>query len=210
MLNGVNSFKDAKMSGAKDLVFQAQYNFLIDILQRQIKTLNAKIGNGLILGSDGTISLGNELTALQLLADTSGFLKKTGDGTYSIDVSTYQPYGNELAALQALADTAGFLTKTGDATYSIDTNTYVTVANVLTLDNTAVFTPDADYEPATKKYVDDNVSGGLISDTAYGVGWDGVTTIAPSKNAVYDKIEALTVGAGITAEEAIAYAMIFG
>lgn len=28
-----------------------------------------------------------------------------------------------------------------------------------------------------------------ISDTAYGVGWDGDTTNAPSKNAVYDEIE---------------------
>lgn len=32
--------------------------------------------------------------------------------------------------------------------------------NVLELDNTTAFTPDADYEPATKKYVDDN-GGGL-------------------------------------------------
>jgi hypothetical protein len=122
MLNGVNSFKDAKMSGAKDLVFQTQYNFLIDILQRQIKMLNAKIGSGLILGADGTISLGNELTALQLLADTSGFLKKTGDGTYSIDTSTYQPYGNELTALQALADTEGYIHKLGDASYELVQN----------------------------------------------------------------------------------------
>jgi hypothetical protein len=30
-----------------------------------------------------------------------------------------------------------------------------------------------------------------ISDTAYGSGWNGVTTIAPSKNAVYDKVELL-------------------
>jgi hypothetical protein len=29
--------------------------------------------------------------------------------------------------------------------------------NVLELDNTDAFTPDADYEPATKKYVDDNI-----------------------------------------------------
>jgi hypothetical protein len=34
--------------------------------------------------------------------------------------------------------------------------------------------------------------GGSVSDTAYGVGWNGVTTIAPSKNAVYDKIESLS------------------
>ena len=34
-------------------------------------------------------------------------------------------------------------------------------SNVLELDNTTVFTPDADYEPATKKYVDDNAGGDL-------------------------------------------------
>ena len=33
-----------------------------------------------------------------------------------------------------------------------------------------------------------------VSDTAYGSGWNGVTTIAPSKNAVYDKIESLGSG----------------
>ena len=36
--------------------------------------------------------------------------------------------------------------------------------------------------------------GVAVSDIVYGVGWNGVTTIAPSKNAVYDKIE--TLGAG--------------
>jgi hypothetical protein len=35
------------------------------------------------------------------------------------------------------------------------------------------------------------VSGANVSDEAYGAGWDGVTSVAPSKNAVYDKIEAL-------------------
>ena len=32
---------------------------------------------------------------------------------------------------------------------------------------------------------------GKVSDTAYSSGWDGVTTIAPSKNATYDKINAI-------------------
>jgi hypothetical protein len=32
---------------------------------------------------------------------------------------------------------------------------------------------------------------GSVSDTAYAGSWDGVTTVAPSKNAVYDKVEAL-------------------
>ena len=29
----------------------------------------------------------------------------------------------------------------------------------------------------------------VVSDIAYGAGWDGVTTVAPSKNAVYDQME---------------------
>ncbi|MGB5217105.1 MAG: hypothetical protein WBN66_02285 [Smithella sp.] len=39
----------------------------------------------------------------------------------------------------------------------------VYVGEVLKLNNTTEFTPDADYEPATKKYVDDN-SGGSITE----------------------------------------------
>lgn len=35
--------------------------------------------------------LGNELTALQNLADTAGFLKKTSNATYSIDTNSYLP-----------------------------------------------------------------------------------------------------------------------
>lgn len=34
--------------------------------------------------------------------------------------------------------------------------------------------------------------GGSVSDTAYGSGWNGDTTTAPSKNAIYDKIESLS------------------
>lgn len=42
-------------------------------------------------------------------------------------------------------------------------------SNVLELDNTDAFTPDADYEPATKKYVDDN-AGGHTQNTDTGLG----------------------------------------
>ncbi len=33
--------------------------------------------------------------------------------------------------------------------------------------------------------------GGGVSDDAYAIGWDGISDTAPSKNAVYDKIESL-------------------
>jgi len=44
-------------------------------------------------------------------------------------------------------------TNTGDQ----DLSTFALKSNVIELDNTTVFTPDEDYEPATKKYVDDNL-----------------------------------------------------
>jgi len=39
-----------------------------------------------------------------------------------------------------------------------------------------------------------SATGGYVSDTEYGESWDGVTNVAPSKNAIYDKIEALAGG----------------
>lgn len=42
------------------------------------------------------------------------------------------------------------------------------------------------------------ISGGSVSDAVYGAGWNGDTTTAPSKNAVYDKIETLSSGSGLT------------
>lgn len=37
---------------------------------------------------------------------------------------------------------------------------------------------------------------GSVSDTEYGASWDNDTTVAPSKNALYDKIETLGTGSG--------------
>jgi len=37
----------------------------------------------------------------------------------------------------------------------------------------------------------DVAAGGSVNDTAYGAAWDGDTTTAPSRNALYDKIESL-------------------
>ena len=47
-----------------------------------------------------------------------------------------------------------------------------------------VVDPTANQEAATKKYVDDNAGG--VSDIAYASSWNGVTGIAPSKNAIWD------------------------
>jgi hypothetical protein len=39
------------------------------------------------------------------------------------------------------------------------------------------------------------VEGANVSDTAYAASWDGVTTVAPSKNAVYDALGGVTLAA---------------
>ena len=77
---------------------------------------------------------------------------------------------------------------------SVDLTNYAQKSEVLVLTNTTSFTPTGEYQPATKKYVDDNIQAatwGAVSDEAYGASWNWVTWIAPSKNAVYDKISAM-------------------
>ena len=64
-------------------------------------------------------------------------------------------YHLTLAEQLVVQNTSG--TNTGDQ----DLSALALKSNVLELDNTTPFTPDADYEPATKKYVDDN-SGGVV------------------------------------------------
>lgn len=64
-------------------------------------------------------------------------------------------------------------------------------ADVIKKDNTTAFTPTWNYHPATKKYVDDTAAG-KVSNTAYDAStWDWVENIAPSKNAIRDKLAAM-------------------
>lgn len=68
------------------------------------------------------------------------------------DTSTTNKFTNA-TDISRLANTSG--TNTGDQ----DLSGLALKSNVLELNNTTPFTPDADYEPATKKYVDDNAGG---------------------------------------------------
>ncbi|MEI6296279.1 MAG: hypothetical protein WCO84_01355 [bacterium] len=68
------------------------------------------------LALSGKQDAGNELTALQALADTAGFLKKTGDGAYSIDTSTYGTSNLAVADLTGTNMTLGGSAVVGVAT----------------------------------------------------------------------------------------------
>ena len=69
-------------------------------------------------------------------------------------------------------------TNTGDQ----DLSGLALKSNVLELDNTDVFTPSADYEPSTKKYVDDKDLGGFteITAAAFKTAVTGATLVANS------------------------------
>jgi hypothetical protein len=115
MLNNVNTFNSAKMTGAKDLEFQRKYNALIDLLSKQLKVLSLSAINGMVTDASGSASLG-------LASSTSaGALSAADWGTFN----GKQDQSNELDALSGLADTAGFVKKTGDGAYSIDTSVYL-------------------------------------------------------------------------------------
>jgi hypothetical protein len=55
---------------------------------------------------------------------------------------------------------------------------------------------DINVTPITRSVTIEVSNGATVSDVVYGVAWDGDTTNAPSKNALYDKIESIIAGVG--------------
>jgi len=97
-----------------------------------------------------TLTLDSTATTYGITASGSNsrvhFLKSTGTDSQTLSIDS-------------TASTIG-ITISGGNRVHFD---LLSTANVLTLDNTTPFTPDADYEPATKKYVDDNIGGGGVT-----------------------------------------------
>ena len=77
-------------------------------------------------------------------------------------------YSTSQAANITAADITNLDNLSGVNSGDQDLSNVALKSNVLELDNTTAFTPDADYEPATKKYVDDNAGGG--GATTYSIG----------------------------------------
>ena len=107
----------------------------------------------LALIDDGSPELSNDLeTGGNDILIGAATIGSDGDGGVTITPDTGKT-ANCTGDFSA-ANLSG--TNTGDQ----DLSGLALKSNVLELDNTDAFTPDADYEPATKKYVDDNVGGG--------------------------------------------------
>ena len=100
------------------------------------------------------------------MVSNNGYAMQTGlnDSIANLkgDLATVATSGDyaDLSNAPDLSDTANYADQSAlEDTASSLRNDLAPKNNVLALDNTTPFTPDADYEPATKKYVDDNVGG---------------------------------------------------
>ena len=111
--------------------------------------------------------------------DISGI---TTNATAITSIQGEQTTQDAAIAINTAKDTAGIYhanrealdlvsgTNTGDQDLSVLANK----TNVLELNNTTAFTPDADYEPATKKYVDDQQPVHYVGELIGANGEDGV------------------------------------
>lgn len=84
----------------------------------------------------------NELSGFSALPDTAGLVKKTGDGTYSLDSNsylttgsanaTYQPLNTLLTGISGVTGTSGILRQTSGV-WGLDATAYLTGNQVITL-----------------------------------------------------------------------------
>lgn len=141
--NAYTDTEKSKLSGIED-------NATADMTDAQIKVAyEANLDTNVFTDSEKTKLSGIEVGA-------------TTDQTGAEIKLAYEAEANTNAFTDAekalLGNQSG--TNTGDQ----DLSGLALKSNVLELDNTDIFTPDADYEPATKKYVDDNAGSGDFSD----------------------------------------------
>jgi len=125
---------------------------------------NGKILHGILGGAVDTTGLADDAVTAAKLAS---------DAVVNLSIAS----GAEIA-LNKLATTTASRILVSDGS-GVITPSSVTTTNLTDLTDTG--------ETALHTHV------GAASDTAYASSWNGVTSIPPSKNAVYDKIETLTV-----------------
>jgi hypothetical protein len=138
--------------------------------------LEAKADASNVLGLDNTIEYVPDADyepATKKYVDDSVITTAQADAIVANTIHSVTTTGNPHAVTQANVG-LGNVDNTSDADKPVSTATQTALDakantnNVLTLNNTVEFIPDADYEPATKKYVDDAMPayyiGQVLSD----------------------------------------------
>lgn len=164
-------------------------------------------GKAATLGADDNYVTDAEKTKLANLSGTN-----TGDQTSIVGIT-----GTKAQFDTAVTD--GNFLYVGDVTTNATHTGEVTGSGALTVDKTTITNKtlvtaavgdhvliadasDSDnLKRVTVQTIIDLAGGDSVSDAAYDASWNGDTTTAPSKNAVYDKIETLSAGSGLTAPQ---------
>ncbi len=181
IINQDVSFQISILSGSTD--GSSVYMETHTTTTNQFGLVNLNIGNGVTTDDLTNIDWGSNLFFIQVELDQNGGTDYQLMGTtqllsvpYAIHAKTADSIIGTITesdpvylASQAVNIEAEDITNlnnlSGANTGDQDLSTLASKSNVLELDNTTSFTPDADYEPATKKYVDDNAGA-----TTYSVG----------------------------------------
>lgn len=175
---GTTAITYTQFSGAGEITAGAA-------LTKSGNTLDVAVDNSTIEINTDALRLKDGGTTLAKLANMA-----TASVYYRKSASSGAPEVQTLATLKTDLGLTG--TNSGDQTVPVK----ATGAEIDTGTDDAKF--------ATPKAIEDSLyikaayADALVSDTAYAASWDGVTGIAPSKNAVYDKINSLGGGAGLT------------
>lgn len=150
--------------------------------------------NTLIAGANIQIS-GDTISATDTKYTASDFdIKDLADSTGKR--ASWDAKQNAISDLATIRSNASTAIQPND-NVSVLTNDagYITSADIPTLDTAMSSTSTKGVQnKVIKSYVDTQVSEATawaVSDTAYWSSWDWVTGIAPSKNAVYDKLNAM-------------------
>jgi hypothetical protein len=119
------------------------------------------------------------------LGETSGtaYRGDRGKTAYDHSQATHAPSNAvSLSTVKADTDIASAISlKHASGSDNQDLSGYALKNNVLELNNTTPFTPDSNYEPATKKYVDDNSVGGHTQGTDQGLDTGGANAVTAAQ-----------------------------
>jgi hypothetical protein len=136
----------------------------------------------LIAGGGGTSLTKSTTVQAQVATDDATYMTPltSYEGLIVEDEESWYRYDRDSAVSESLPKIVAPTTGPGRffQTPDVDLSAKADKTNVLELDNTTEFTPDADYEPATKKYVDDSLPA------------DGSVTNAKLAQEVEDRIAA--------------------
>ncbi|MFZ2038579.1 MAG: LamG-like jellyroll fold domain-containing protein [Minisyncoccia bacterium] len=131
----------------------------------------------------GDVTLTNNINGLTISGQALTLGLAGASATGSLSSADWNTFNSKLSSYAEtdpiwLAASSSYLL-TVDAT-----STYAPLTNILALDNVTAFTPTGNYNPATKKYVDDQIAGLSLSTTSSSGGLSLTTIIASGTAAV--------------------------